>query len=72
MNPLKMHLQSAPNSMVGLSREEVTAMHVDVRHELLKDYVKGVQWRLTGPAPTPVFMPELALLLLPSQPPKTA
>jgi hypothetical protein len=52
----------------------------DVRKELLKGFVEGLQARLSGPTPEPVFIPEIdpqgqkyrGLVLVPHGWPKTA
>lgn len=64
----------------SLSREEVASLELDVHKEALKLHLADVMYRLTGPDPKPVFLPQIdpraqnivGLLLTPYSRPKMA
>lgn len=61
------------------SMEEVVSLGLDVHQEALKRHLEAVTYRLTGPNPQPVFIPQIdpsaqiyrGLLLVPHGWPKT-
>lgn len=77
MTPSLLPLQM---DMGAFSASELASLVPDVRMELLKTYLEGVYYRLTGPHPQPVFIPQDApygdsdrgLMLMPLGWPKTA
>jgi hypothetical protein len=81
MNPMPAtRLTPAALNARTFSKEEVFSLGLDVHQEALKRYLEAVTYRLTGPDPQPVFIPQIdrsaqiyrGLLPVPHGWPKTA